>query len=241
VRTLLAAAAALALATGAQGSGESFGLTATLVGTAQSRAAFAATLTTNSLSWKLSFPGRARSAELVGTKLGVSLCRTCASHATGKVALTPTQAKLLAQGRATARLRTGNGMLTGQVRVITVTGVPGAAATKPAPATGPAGSTWTATAAALRGQNGNRFEFVCPPNASAGAGQVWGGGTEYFADTSAVCPAAVITGDILLQAGGLVVIEILPGQPSYFGTSVNGITSQSSSATPGSFVVVHDS
>jgi LCCL domain len=241
VRTLLVAAAALALAAGAQGSGESLGLTATLAGTAQGRAAFAGTLTANSLSWKLSFAGRARSVELVGTKLGVSLCRPCASQAGGKVVLTPTQVKLIAQGRATARLRTAGGLLTGKVRVIAVTGAPGAVATKPAAATGPAGSTWTATAAALRGQNGNRFEFVCPPNASASAGQVWGGGTEYFADASAVCPAAVITGDILLQAGGLVVIEILPGQPSYFGTSVNGITSQSSGATPGSFVVVHDS
>jgi hypothetical protein len=96
-------------------------------------------------------------------------------------------------------------------------------------------------AVSLRGQDGNRFEFVCPPNASAGAGPVWGGGTEYFTDASAVCPAAVMTGDILLQGGGLVVIEIRPGQPSYVGTTSNGITSQSSGPTPGSFVVIHDS
>jgi hypothetical protein len=242
VRTLLvAAAAALAVAAGVQTSGESFGLTATLAGTTKSRAGFVATLSGNSLTWKLTFAGAAQSAKLVGTNLEVALCRPCTSPAKGKVVLTANQARLLEQGRATARLRTVSGMLVGKVRISAITGAPGATATKPAPATGPAGSTWTATAAALRGQNGNRFEFVCPPNASSGAGPVWGGGTEYFADTSAVCPAAVITGDILLQAGGLVVIEIRPGQPSYFGASVNGITSQPSGATPGSFVVVHDS
>jgi len=37
------------------------------------------------------------------------------------------------------------------------------------------------------------------------------------------------------------VIEIRPGQPSYAGTTSNGITSQSSGPTPGSFVVIHDS
>jgi hypothetical protein len=71
---------------------------------------------------------------------------------------------------------------------------------------------------------------------------VWGGGGDgAFADTSAVCPAAVMTGDILLQGGGLVIIEIRPGEPSYTGTILNGITSQSLGASPGSFVVIHDS
>jgi hypothetical protein len=37
------------------------------------------------------------------------------------------------------------------------------------------------------------------------------------------------------------VIEIRPGQASYVGTSWNGVTSQSSGATAGSFVVIHDS
>jgi hypothetical protein len=64
---------------------------------------------------------------------------------------------------------------------------------------------------------------------------------EYFTDTSAVCPAEVMTGDILRQGGGLAVIEVRPGQPSYGGTAMNGITSLSSGATPGSFVVIHDS
>ena len=136
----------------------------------------------------------------------------------GKVVLTAAQAKQLELGKATARLHTTSGAAAGKVRLDAVTGqggAPGATTTKPSNGTGPAGSTWTASAVALRGQNGNRFEFVCPPNASAGAGPVWGGGTEYFADASAVCPAAVLTGDILLQGGGLVVIEIRPGQGAY--------------------------
>jgi hypothetical protein len=230
----------LALPGGAQAAGESFGFTATLAGPAKSRASFSATLKGNTLAWKLTFPGAARAADLAGTKL----CRPCTSPARGKLVLTTAQARLLEQGKATARLYTPGGVVAGTVTVDAVTGTagaPGATATKPAASSGPAGSTWAATAVALRGQNGNRFEFVCPPNASAGAGPVWGGGTEYFTDTSAVCPAAVMTGDILLQAGGLVVIEIRAGQPSYVGTTSNGVTSQSSGATAGSFVVVHDS
>jgi len=37
------------------------------------------------------------------------------------------------------------------------------------------------------------------------------------------------------------VIEIRPRQPSYVGTTSNGVTSQSSGPAPGSFVVIHDS
>jgi LCCL domain len=135
------------------------------------------------------------------------------------------------------------GVLSGKVTAgsLLAPGTPTQTTTPTSPTSGPAGQTWAATAGALRGQNGNRFEFSCPPNSAAGAGPVWGGGTEYFTDTSAVCPAAVMTGDILLQGGGLVVIEIRPGQASYTGATSNGITSQSFGASPGSFVVIHDS
>jgi LCCL domain-containing protein len=238
-RLIATGIAALALVAAAQGTGESFGFTAALAGT-NGHASFTATLTGTSLAWKLTFTGPASSADLGGK----ALCRPCRSPAKGKVVLTAAGAKLLQQGKATARLHTPAGVLSGRVKLDAVTGpsgAPGATTTKPSSSSGPAGSSWTSTAVALRGQNGNRFEFVCPPNASADAGPVWGGGTEYFTDTSAVCPAAVITGDILLQAGGLVVIEIRAGQPSYVGTSGNGITSQSSGPAAGSFVVIHDS
>ena len=230
----------LAVAAGAQASGEVYGFTASLAGAGKARATFGATLTGTSLAWKLTFAGYAASAEVAGRRL----CAPCSSPARGKSVLSPAQALRLEHEQATARLHTRSGVLVGKVRLVAVTGQSGspqATATKPAPSSGPAGSTWTATAVALRGQNGNRFEFVCPPNASAGAGPVWGGGSEYFTDTSAVCPAAVMTGDILLQGGGLVVIEIRSGQASYVGATSNGITSQSSGPTPGSFVVIHDS
>jgi len=238
------AMAVLTLAGGAQGAGESFGFTASLVGAAKSRAGFGATLTGSTLAWKLTFTGAAASAELTGARLAVSLCRPCRSPAKGKLVLTALQAQLLERSKATARLHTAKGILTGKVKLDEVTGaggVPSATSPKPAASSGPAGSTWSATAVALRGQNGNRLEFSCPPNSASGAGPVWGGGTEYFSDASAVCPAAVMTGDILLQGGGLVLIEIRPGQQSYVGTTSNGVTSQSSGATAGSFVVIHDS
>jgi LCCL domain-containing protein len=232
--------AVLAIAGDAQASGLSYGFTASLAGAGKAHATFGATLTGTSLSWKLTFAGAAASADLAGTRL----CAPCTSPARGKLVLTAAQALLLGHGGATARLHAKSGVLAGKVHVLAVTGQSGSAgatSTKPAPSSGPAGSTWSATAVSLRGQNGNRFEFVCPPNASLGAGPVWGGGTEYFTDASAVCPAAVMTGDILLQGGGLVVIEIRPGQSSYVGTTSNGVTSQSSGPTSGSFVVVHDS
>jgi hypothetical protein len=237
------AVAVLTLASGAQGAGESFGFTASLGGAATRRGDFGATLTGSTLAWKLTFTGAAASAELTGAKLAISLCRPCRSPAKGKVVLTALQAQLLEHGNATARLHTAKGVLAGKVRLDEVTGPGGvpSATSPPAASSGPAGSTWSATAVALRGQNGNRFEFSCPPNSASGAGPVWGGGTENFSDASAVCPAAVMTGDILLQGGGFVVIEIRPGQQSYVGTTSNGVTSQSSGATTGSFVVIHDS
>src|SRR2546430_836704 len=166
----------LALAAGAHASGDSFGFPASLGGAANGHATFRATLTGTSLAWQLTFTGPATSAELAGTKLGVSLCRPCSSRARGKVVLTAAQAMLLEHGKATARLHTKSGVLAGKGALLAVTGQTGpGGATEPAPGSGPAGSTWSATAVALRGQSGNRFEFVCPPNASAAAGPVWGG------------------------------------------------------------------
>jgi hypothetical protein len=236
------AAVALAAAGGAQAAGEAFHFTATLAGVPKLHASFGATLTGSTLAWKLTSPARATAAELAGLGRTVTLCKPCTASAKGTLAVALAQSQLLEQGKVTVRLHTATGVLTGKVRLIATVGA-GSGSVAPTPtSSGPAGTTWTATAAALRGQNGNRFEFSCPPNASSGAGPVWGGGGDgAFADTSAVCPAAVMTGDILLQGGGLVIIEIRPGEPSYTGTILNGITSQSLGASPGSFVVIHDS
>jgi len=238
----LVALFALAAAGGAQGAGDSFHFTATLVGVPKLHARFGATLSGGTLAWKLASPARGTAAELAGLGRAVTLCKPCTASARGSVTVASGQSQLLEQGRVTVRLHTAKGVLTGKVKLIATIGAGSGSATPTATSSGPAGTTWTATAAALRGQNGNRFEFSCPPNASAGAGPVWGGGGDgAFADTSAVCPAAVMTGDILLQGGGLVIIEIRAGEPSYTGMTSNGVTSQSLGASPGSFVVVHDS
>jgi len=238
----LAAAVAVAAAGSAQGAGEAFHFTAKLAGGPRLHASFGATLMGDTFAWKLTAPASGTAAELAGFGRAVTLCKPCAPSAKGSLPVAVGLAHLLQQGKVTVRLRTAKGVLTGKVKLIATVGAGTGSATPTPTSSGPAGQTWTATAAALRGQNGNRFEFSCPPNASAGAGPVWGGGGDgAFADTSAVCPAAVMTGDILLQGGGLVIVEIRPGEPSYTGVSSNGITSQSLGASPGSFVVIHDS
>jgi len=239
----LAAAVAVFGAAGAgQGAGEAFHFTAALGGASKLHASFGATLSGDTFAWKLTAPARSSAAELAGFGRAVILCKPCAASAKGSLPVAVGLAQLLQQGKMTVRLHTTKGVLTGKVKLIATVGAGSGSATPTPTSSGPAGTTWTATAVALRGQNGNRFEFSCPPNASAGAGPVWGGGGDgSFADTSAVCPAAVMTGDILLQGGGLVVIEIRPGLPSYTGLSSNGITSQSLGSSPGSFVVIHDS
>ena len=238
----LAAVVALAAVGDAQGAGEAFHFAATLAGVPKLHAGFAATLTGDTFAWKLTAPARGTAAELTGSSRAVTLCKPCAASAKGSLPVAAGLVQLLQQGKVTVLLHTAKGVLTGKVKLIATVGAGGGSVTPAPTSSGPAGSTWTATAAALRGQNGNRFEFSCPPNSSAGAGPVWGGGGDgAFADTSAVCPAAVMTGDILLQGGGLVIVEIRPGEPSYTGTTLNGITSQSLGASPGSFVVIHDS
>jgi hypothetical protein len=94
---------------------------------------------------------------------------------------------------------------------------------------------WSAKADKLRGQNGQRFTFVCPPGGALSAG-VWG--TDLYTDDSAVCVAAAHAGLITPQAGGTVTIEIREGASSYSGSQRNGVTSQSWGPYAGSFVVL---
>jgi hypothetical protein len=95
--------------------------------------------------------------------------------------------------------------------------------------------TWTTTVTNLRGQNGQPFAFLCPPNGAATA-TVWG--TDIYTDDSSVCIAAVHAGVIMFSTGGPVVIEIRPGQSSYAGTTRNGVISSGYAAWSGSFVFV---
>jgi hypothetical protein len=67
----------------------------------------------------------------------------------------------------------------------------------------------------LRGLNGERFRFHCPPGKSL-PGQVTGSGP--YTDASAICPAAVHAGVIRAASGGFVTIELRPGQRHYVGS-----------------------
>lgn len=98
----------------------------------------------------------------------------------------------------------------------------------------PGGSGWTATAAARRGKNGQRFSFTCPPGGSPA--HVWG--TDTYTDDSSVCTAAVQAGLVTLASGGTVTIEIRPGASSYTGSSRHGITSESYGSWKGSYAFV---
>jgi hypothetical protein len=120
--------------------------------------------------------------------------------------------------------------------------IPGPAPVGPAPAgAGPAagsvaGSDWLASAAALRGRNGERFEFRCPPGGAAGRGPF---GTDVYADHSSVCTAAVHAGFITFASGGTVTIEIRAGQSFYSGSAgQGGVSSASAGSWPGSFAFV---
>ena len=100
----------------------------------------------------------------------------------------------------------------------------------------PAAIGWTATAANLRGANGQRFEFSCPrlaPETPLAAIR----GTTVYTDDSPICVAALHTGAIS-HDGGTVMIEIQPGQAEYKGTQRNSVTSLSFGRHGGSYQVV---
>jgi hypothetical protein len=67
----------------------------------------------------------------------------------------------------------------------------------------------------LRGLNGERFSFRCPPGKPA-AGAVIGSGP--YTDGSSICAAAVHAGQLRAAAGGEVTIEIRPGTSHYVGS-----------------------
>jgi len=88
----------------------------------------------------------------------------------------------------------------------------------------------------LRGMNGSRYRFHCPPGKPSES-LVTGSGP--FTDASSICSAAAQTGVICAVTGGLVTIEIRPGLDSYTGITRNFIRSNSYSARwEGSFVVI---
>lgn len=88
----------------------------------------------------------------------------------------------------------------------------------------------------LRGMNGKSYLFRCPagkpvPDAITGTG--------VYTDASSICGAAAHAGAIDAQRGGVVMIQILPGQNDYRGTSQNFIRSSDyAQRWSGSFVVL---
>jgi len=109
--------------------------------------------------------------------------------------------------------------------------------TAPAPA-GDGGAdvddAWAASANTYRTNIGEHYDFDCPAGGSPHT--VWG--TDIYTDDSSVCTAAVHLGEITLEDGGSVTIEMAEGLDSYEGTERNGITTSSYPSWPGSFVFV---
>ena len=101
----------------------------------------------------------------------------------------------------------------------------------PAP---PAGWAWHDNPSAHREAVGQTFDFVCP--ADGGLGYL--AGTDVDTDDSSVCTAAVHTGRITREAGGIVRVVVRPGEASYEGSLRNGILSESYGPWGGSFVIV---
>jgi hypothetical protein len=88
----------------------------------------------------------------------------------------------------------------------------------------------------LRGLNGERFRFHCPPG-KAKAGQVVGTGP--YTDGSSICAAAVHAGVIHAASGGLVTIEVRPGEAHYQASWSHFVQSESyETFWSGSFLVM---
>lgn len=92
---------------------------------------------------------------------------------------------------------------------------------------------WGDNAVHLRSFVGRQFRFVCPGGGSAHT--VWG--TDVYTDDSSICTAGVHAGAIG-WGGGLVTIQIAPGQSSYPPSMRNGVSSQTYGPWTGSFFFV---
>jgi hypothetical protein len=88
----------------------------------------------------------------------------------------------------------------------------------------------------LRGMNGERYRFHCPPGKPLPS-RVIGSGP--YTDDSSICSAAVHDGALHAKDGGDVAIEIRPGEARYAGSERNYIHSAAYDHTwAGSFVVL---
>ena len=98
-------------------------------------------------------------------------------------------------------------------------------------------SAWYHSPSAVEGvdlSDGQQYTFNCRPGGEAYA--VWG--TDIYTHDSSVCTAAVHAGLIDFEDGGAVVIELRSGEPSYVGSTANGVTTESYGRWGRSFVFV---
>jgi hypothetical protein len=91
---------------------------------------------------------------------------------------------------------------------------------------------WNTPGTILAYEAGKTHKFKCPAKGKEGA--VWG--TDVYTADSSICPAAVHAGQINLENGGTVTIELRPGQASYQGTTRNGVKTNEYGAYAHSFV-----
>jgi hypothetical protein len=88
----------------------------------------------------------------------------------------------------------------------------------------------------LRGLNGERFRFHCP-SGKVRPGQVIGSGP--YTDGSSICAAAVHAGVINAASGGIVTIEVRPGEAHYEASRGHFIQSESYDGFwSGSFLII---
>jgi len=88
----------------------------------------------------------------------------------------------------------------------------------------------------LRGMNGERYAFHCPPG-KAQPSRVVGSGP--YTDASSICAAAVHAGALHARDGGDVTIEIRPGERRYAGSERHFLRSNDEAdGWSGSFIVV---
>lgn len=88
----------------------------------------------------------------------------------------------------------------------------------------------------LRGMNGERYTFHCPPGKPQPSHVV---GSGPYTDASSICSVAVHAGVLHAQRGGDVRIEIRPGEPRYIGSERHYLHSaDEADGWSGSFIVI---
>jgi hypothetical protein len=83
------------------------------------------------------------------------------------------------------------------------------------------------------GPPGERHLVSCPPEGTAGF--VWG--HDAYTTDSSVCTAGVHVGQISLEGGGELTVQMAPGRRLYGGSRRNGVTTFAFGPTGGSFVL----